>query len=871
MRTLGKCLFAMIVLAALWATVEAVRVRGVRAEDCEAVRVGLDSVVKRVQDTTDNLALVMGINNGMAMSKVRAFSRIVANDPSVLGDQSRFEALCRPLDVEELHVSDEKGTLIRSVPTSSLGFNLGTADQSRPFMQAISDKSFEFVQLPSVKPTDGKLFQYAGVARLDRPGVVQVGHSAERVAQSQRLADVNAIAKSTRIGRNGRVEIFLRKVGDRPARKWVRDQVVDGVWHYASEADAGQYRVVVRLPVAEFLFADDGWFRVLVGFDVLAFLVLILFCFESVRKLFGKRAVVVPGAAAARVEQLRLRLMNPVSSACAAAFVCAAVVCWLFFSRSSWESAEEALHKAAGDMRGQLDTCVDQQLFFQAGMICRNFGAPEKMTDEIVHETMRRYDIDELNVIDGRGVIVAAADPAEIGFQMASNPDSAAFNCLLEGEDNFSQPFRAAVENPDRRFKYVGVAFPPPARGYVQLGFSEKRLKDGLDYWFGDVAHDWHVGQTGFYVVAKEETGEIDSCGKTDPAGAEVFRRGDTLAGIGFDASSAPRDPNEFFRATIYGEDCLCLSEVRGYHRVVTAMPVAEIAGGSLRTSFAAIGVLFVVFVLVALFMTRLSTLVSSLKGFIADAASRVEKEMAMAKAIQSNVLPATFPPYPKLVDKIDVYARMLTAKEVGGDFYDFYFVGKNRLAVVIADVSGKGVPAALFMMRAKTTLQGLLKGGLAIDEAVGEANSRLAESNEANMFVTAWVGVVDLATGDVEFVNAGHNPPLVQRADGTVSYLTEKSGPPLAAMGGISYRRKEMKLGVGDGLVLYTDGVTEAVNPKLELYGEDRLLATLKGLLGVCGAEALLDGVIGSVQAFANGADQADDITMLAFKLKEI
>ena len=189
----------------------------------------------------------------------------------------------------------------------------------------------------------------------------------------------------------------------------------------------------------------------------------------------------------------------------------------------------------------------------------------------------------------------------------------------------------------------------------------------------------------------------------------------------------------------------------------------------------------------------------------------------------------------------------------------------------MIADVSGKGVPAALFMMRAKATIQSHLKSGLGIVEAIGKANHRLTVNNDANMFVTAWVGIVDLATGALEYVNAGHNPPLVKRADGSLEYLTPKSGPPLAVMDGVEYRPQSLTLGRGDGLLLYTDGVTEATNRADELYGEDRLLRTMRGLLGARDAGTLIDGVLKSVDVFADGAEQADDITILGFKLKEL
>ena len=239
-----------------------------------------------------------------------------------------------------------------------------------------------------------------------------------------------------------------------------------------------------------------------------------------------------------------------------------------------------------------------------------------------------------------------------------------------------------------------------------------------------------------------------------------------------------------------------------------------------------------------------------------------------MARAIQANALPSVFPPYPNLRDVIDIHALMRPAREVGGDFYDFFFTGPGKLALVIADVSGKGVPAALFMMRAKATLQGLLRSGLSLVEALDRTNRRLVEQNDANMFVTAWVGVVDLASGAVEWVSAGHDSPVLKRADGSVAHLEEDAGPSLGMIAGAAYRARTLTLAAGDGLVLYTDGVTEARNAAREFYGAERLAATLKGLIGAKDAGAVIDGIVRDVDAFADGLEQADDITLLAFKL---
>ena len=391
------------------------------------------------------------------------------------------------------------------------------------------------------------------------------------------------------------------------------------------------------------------------------------------------------------------------------------------------------------------------------------------------------------------------------------------------------------------------------------------QMRFGIEF-VKEVARDRSIGKAGFYLIAREDTGEIVACGRAAVEKGKDEK--ETLAGVGFDVSASPNNPREFFLSIIYGQKCLCLNATSGQYREIVAMPLSAIDEEVRKTVFGAMAVFFVVFAFVAFFLARLSNLVASLKSYIADAAERARREMAMAKSIQTNVLPSIFPPYPALTNIIDINALMRTAREVGGDFYDFYFVGPDRLALVIADVSGKGVSAALFMMRAKATIQALLKSGLEIVEAMEKANHRLAINNDANMFVTAWIGVVDLVTGEMEYVNAGHNPPLVKRAGGSVEYLTPRSGPPLAVMDGVSYRRQTLALKPGDGILLYTDGVTEATNRAEALFGEARLLQTMRGLLGAHDAETLIDGILKDVSAFADGAEQADDITLLGFKL---
>ena len=210
----------------------------------------------------------------------------------------------------------------------------------------------------------------------------------------------------------------------------------------------------------------------------------------------------------------------------------------------------------------------------------------------------------------------------------------------------------------------------------------------------------------------------------------------------------------------------------------------------------------------------------------------------------------------------------MIAAKEVGGDFYDFYKLSDTTVAFLAADVSGKGIPAAMFMMTAKTIIKDLAESGMAVNDIFTKANEKLCENNESGMFVTAWMGILDLTTGNVQFANAGHNPPLLKRADGTFEYLKTRAGFVLAGMEGVRYRVGELTLNPGDRLFLYTDGVPEATNAENKLYGEDRLLAFMNQNASM-EATKLLPALKANIDEFVGEAPQFDDITMLMFDYK--
>jgi sigma-B regulation protein RsbU (phosphoserine phosphatase) len=247
----------------------------------------------------------------------------------------------------------------------------------------------------------------------------------------------------------------------------------------------------------------------------------------------------------------------------------------------------------------------------------------------------------------------------------------------------------------------------------------------------------------------------------------------------------------------------------------------------------------------------------------------RIKTELNVATTIQESMLPCVFPALPHRSD-IDIHASMHPAKEVGGDFYDFFMLDENTLAFVIADVSGKGVSAALFMVIAKTLLKDHAQSGLTPSQVLEIVNNRLCESNGAGMFLTAFLGFVDLQTGKLTFANAGHNPPLIYRKGKGYEWLKTKPKFILAGFPDVKYKDEEDVLNKGDKIYLYTDGVTEALNPAAELYSDPRLLDALNEQgVGEKNPKETLEHMSQSIKTFVNGAEQSDDITMMLIELK--
>ena len=247
----------------------------------------------------------------------------------------------------------------------------------------------------------------------------------------------------------------------------------------------------------------------------------------------------------------------------------------------------------------------------------------------------------------------------------------------------------------------------------------------------------------------------------------------------------------------------------------------------------------------------------------------RLGAELNVARQIQAEMLPRVFPPY-KNHPELELYASMTPAKEVGGDFYDFYLLDDDHFAMVVGDVSGKGVPAALFMVITKTLLKDTAEHEYNPAKVFEHVNKILCEGNESGLFVTCWMGILTLSTGELNFANAGHNAPIIKNG-GEIKYLSTKPNLMLAAMDGIPYTNNTLKLTKGDRLFIYSDGITEATNDYNELYGEERLLSVLKSVQnnGISSRD-LLDIVRNDLNDFVLDAPQFDDITMLAMTYKE-
>lgn len=581
-----------------------------------------------------------------------------------------------------------------------------------------------------------------------------------------------------------------------------------------------------------------------------------------------------------------------------AGFLMTTVFTWALQTELAKNDANELIRLNIEDVREDILEASNKNLLELTREIASRIDFTDRTNAKLLKTLKKEFDVAEINIINQNGIITVSTHNDFLNYDMRGGEQSAEFLVLLDGvTKEYVQSYQPTSSDPTISRKYAGVVL--SGGGFVQVAYDAERFQKDIDDVVIGVTRNRHIGESGALIIVGEDWNIV-----SDRHGNEG--RNLNVTGIYIDRSTMPE--NKTFEAVVYGKQAFCsyiLSE--GYY-IVAVMPLEEAMFSrdisvyiTVFMEFVVFGMLFIVvyFLIKKLVVDNMvkinkslamitggnldtvvnvrtneefaslsddiNSTVVTLKHYIAEAAARIDRELEFARSIQHSAIPTVFPPYPGH-SEFDIYATMDTAKEVGGDFYDFYFVGENRLGFLIADVSGKGIPAAMFMMTAKTIIKGYAESGKPVDEVFTTANEKLCESNDAGMFVTAWMGVLDTVTGKVEFANAGHNPPLVRHAGGGFEYLRSKPCFILAGMDGIKYRKNEFTLAPGDEIYLYTDGVTEATGSENNLYGEERLLALLNSM-GDLSGEEICHAVKADIDAFVGDAPQFDDITMLYLK----
>ena len=581
----------------------------------------------------------------------------------------------------------------------------------------------------------------------------------------------------------------------------------------------------------------------------------------------------------------------------AASFLVSLTFTWIFETKAARDSARSLLSTNVRDVKQDVIDASNENLLDKTWQIAMRIDAGAPTDPESLKQLMQEFDVAEINVVSDEGIIIASTSEQFLNYDMRSGKQSAEFLILLTGEETqYVQSYQPTAFDPSISRKYA-AAFLYDG-GFVQAGYDGRQFQKDISKRVTDAARNRHVGQDGGMILANEEQTIVSD--RYGFVGKKLQKTGLRIDGI-------PEE--EVFQAVVNGEEASCMYLISEGYSIIAVLPEKEIIqqrnSGLLVMGIAEILIFALLFLVIYLLVRRrvvdridrvnqslsritegnleevvdvrsnvefaqlsddINSTVDTLKRYIAEAAARIDEELAYAETIQRSLLPSVFPPYPERKD-FALYAAMDTAKEVGGDFYDFYLRDENSLALVVADVSGKGIPAAMFMMRAKTMLRDCSERTERVSEIFQQANDRLCEENDANMFLTAWMGVLDTKTGILRFVNAGHMQPVLIRR-GKASFIEQKTNLVLAMMDDVEYEEDTIRLEPGDILYLYTDGVTEAAAADQSMFGFDRLLEILSKDFGT-GEDAcrqVIRTVRENVDSFVQEEPQFDDITQLCF-----
>ncbi len=582
------------------------------------------------------------------------------------------------------------------------------------------------------------------------------------------------------------------------------------------------------------------------------------------------------------------------------AFFITSIFTYTLQTKMSYKETEMVLNLNIEDIYHDINDASNENLLRITQDIRDEYLSSEKNEDTLLR-LLEKYDVSEINIVDKNGIIINTTHSDFLGYDMSKGSQSAEFMVLIDGKaKEYAQKYQPTSYDNSISRKYAAVVM--KNGGFLQVGYDAERFQRDIDIRVGLAAKNRHIGKSGAVIICDRNMNIVSSI---DDIGKNVSK-----IGIFDDIEQVPQ--NTVFEASYKDKLIYCMYTVSEGYYIIGIMPKDEalfMRDVSVYLSLFMESLIFTALFILVYFLVKkivienikkinndlaqitsgnldvtvnvrtneefaslsddINETVGALKGYIEKAAARIDKELEFAKTIQYSALPSVFPPYPNRND-FDIYANMITAKEVGGDFYDFYMLSDDKLAFLIADVSGKGIPAAMFMMRAKTIIKDLAESGIEVNEILTKANDKLCENNEAGMFVTAWMGILDFNTGVVSVANAGHNPPLVKHSDGKFEYFKVKPGMVLAGMEGIKYRKNELQLMPGDQIYLYTDGVTEATDNNKELYGEERLINVLNGTKET-ETKKICELVKKDIDSFVGDAPQFDDITMVCLKLNYI
>jgi len=484
-------------------------------------------------------------------------------------------------------------------------------------------------------------------------------------------------------------------------------------------------------------------------------------------------------------------------------------------------------------------------------------GLGHAPTREDLAKYARIFDVDGITLADTNGLAVVSTerglaprapverDPEVLRLYSEMYAGARPFVC---------QAFRDAGGDAGDFVKHF--ALPLPQGGFLRLAYLWSKFQFKFPQYIKPTLEGRRIGETGFYLIFNER-------GVTElPVPDRPETKGLTFGQVGLDAKAAAEScETTVFHARILGVLCRCVAfEPIGKYRLFAVLPLAETQGSALLISTIVALVLMVICVVFRVIQIRFRRAQDKIDALRAEEEERRTADLALARSIQLAELRTDGTEG----EGYRIASLMNAAREVGGDFYDYYELPDGRLVVTVADVSGKGIPAAFFMMKSRVTLKSCVYSSGTLAEAVAKANVRLSANNPADMFVTAWVGVYDRKAGLLDFVSAGHNPPLVRRRDGAVEWLQAPRSPAMGNFASARYRGAQTTLGPGDRLFLYTDGANEAMNARGELFGNDRLFAAVGAADG-----PLVPAVKAAVDDFVAGAEQADDITMLELEVE--